>query len=260
MSGILNPAVLVLGSSGRVGTGIVEALLEVGCPVLGVARDKERLSRLSRCHPNEPGLELMQGSVADDEQAAELALRLRGRPLRAIIASLAGPLQHGRLLDRPVQHLRHKLDLDLLPHLAAARHLLPLLAASPAQRGHAPAHYILIGATGAEHGWAGHGEASIAAAAQIMLAKVLHGEAAALGVRLQMLSLDHPLCDPQDASRNCPRWPSALSVGRRTVAMLTSRDAVMPVVRFSAPWTPPPAATLYPLAPDTHSFSSGLSN
>ncbi len=250
MNGILNPAILVLGASGRVGAGIVGALLEAGCPVLGVARGRERLMRLSDIHADEPGLELMPGSVADDAQAAELARRLRGRPLRAIVASLAGPLERGRLLDRPVEHLMRKLELDLLPHLAAARHLLPLLAESPANRGHDPAHYILVGATGAEHGWAGYGEASIAAAAQTMLAKVLHGEAAALGVRVQMLSLDHPLCDPQDASRNCPRWPSALSVGRRVVAMLTSRQPVAPVVRFSAAWAPPPAATLYPLSPN----------
>ncbi len=169
------------------------------------------------------------------------------RPVRAIVASLAGPLERGRLLDRPVACLARVLDENLLPHLAAARHLLPLLAESAAGHGQVPAHYIVVGPTGAEQGWAGYGDISIAAAAQTMLAKVLHGEAATLGVRVQMLSLDHPLCDPLDVNRNCARWPSALSVGRRVVAMLTSRQPVAPVVRFSAPWTPPPAATLYPL-------------
>jgi len=252
MNGILNPAVLVLGASGQVGSGVVSALLEAGCPVIGVARDPDRLSRLARAHADEPGLEAMQASVADDAASAELALRLQGRPLRAIVACLAGPLERGRLLDRPVVCLQRVLEENLLPHLAAARHLLPLLAdshrtGSAGGQGGVVAHYLLVGATGAEQGWAGYGEISIAAAAQAMLAKVLHGEAAALGVRLQMLSLDHPLCDPLDAKRNCARWPTALSVGRRVVAMLTCDQKVTPVVRFSAPWAPPPVATFYPL-------------
>ncbi|MFT3762985.1 MAG: SDR family oxidoreductase [Pseudoxanthomonas sp.] len=248
MSGILNPSVVVLGASGTVGTGVVGALLEAGSPVLGIARDPDRLAKLAERFASEPGLELLQGSVADDEQAALLArrLRLRGRPLRAVVASLAGPLERGRLLDQPVDRLQRKLELDLLPHLAAARHLLPLLAESSALAGSQPANYILVGATGAECGWAGYGDASICAAAQAMLARVLHGEAAALGVRVQMLSLDHPICDPSDANRNCARWPSALSVGRRAVSMLHEDRPVKPVVRFSAAWTPPPARTLFP--------------
>lgn len=259
MSGILNPAVAVIGASGRVGSGIVAALLEAGSPVIGVARDQGRLMRLAAAHANEPGLEVLQGSVADDESAAELAGRLRDRPLRAVVASLAGPLERGRLLDQPVSNLQRMLEQDLLPHFAAARHLMPLLERFPEARGAAPAHYILVGATGAELGWAGYGIASIAAAAQGMLAKVLHGEAASLGVRFQMLSLDHPICDPQDINRNCPRWPSALSVGRRAVAMLGSREPVAPVVRFSAAWSPPPPSTLYPLTPNA-APSAGRSN
>lgn len=250
MSGILNPAVLVLGASGTVGSGVVAALLEAGSPVLGVARDPERLAALATRFADEPGLELLQGSVADETDAAQLArrLRLRGRPLRAVIAALAGPLERGRLLDGAEDALQTALHTGVLPHLAAARHVLPLLAA-----GDAPAHYILVGATGAERGWAGYGAASVTAAAQAMLAKVLHEEAAPLGVRVQMLSLDHPVCDPSDAGRNCARWPDALSVGRRAVSLLcASGERVSPVVRFAAPWTPPPATTLYPV-PDAAS-------
>lgn len=249
MSGILNPAVLVLGASGTVGSGVVGALLEAGSPVLGVARDPDRLARLAQRFADEPGLELLQGSVADDEEAARLAtrLRLRGRPLRAVVASLAGPVERGSLIERPSGDLQRQLETDLLPHLAAARYLLPLLAESTGQAEAQPAHYILVGATGAQCGWAGYGHASIAASALQMLAKVLHEEAAPLGVRVQMLSLDHPVADPGIAGRDCARWPSALSVGRRAVAMLLRDDRpVKAVVRFSEPWTPPPTRTLFP--------------
>lgn len=86
MSGILKPAVAAIGANGRVGAGIVAALLEAGSPVIGVARDHGRLMWLAMTHAHEPGLELIQGSVADDESAAELAVRLRDRRLRAFIS------------------------------------------------------------------------------------------------------------------------------------------------------------------------------
>lgn len=261
MSGILNPAVLVLGASGTVGAGVVAALLEAGSPVLGVARDADRLARLAQRFADEPGLELLQGSVADDTEAARLVtrLRLRGRPLRAVVACVAGPVERGSLLARPTGDLQRQLEQDLLPHLAAARYLLPLLAEFPGQAGLQPAHYVLVGATGAECGWAGYGHASIAASALQMLTKVLHEEAAPLGVRLQMLSLDHPVANPGIAGRSCARWPDALSVGRRAVAMLLQDDRpVKPVVRFSEPWTPPPTRMLFP-APSLPSSPSEVS-
>ncbi|WP_267126207.1 NmrA family NAD(P)-binding protein, partial [Xanthomonas sacchari] len=46
MSGMLAPEVLVLGGSGTVGQGVVQALLEAGSPVLAVARDRARLTAL----------------------------------------------------------------------------------------------------------------------------------------------------------------------------------------------------------------------
>ena len=85
-------------------------------------------------------------------------------------------------MDKPTDFLRRKLDMDMLPHLAAARHLVPLLAESEGT-----SHYILIGGPYAERGWAGYGHASIAAAALRMLTNVLHEESHPLGVRVQLL-------------------------------------------------------------------------
>lgn len=236
MSGILNPAVLVLGASGTVGTGVVSALQEAGSPVIAVARNERRLAALGQRFSPEPGLELLPGSVASDSDAARLAARISGRPLRAIVACVAGPVECGSVLGQASAVLQRKIELDLLPHLAAARHLLPLLAETDG-----PAHYILICATGAECGWAGYGHHSVIAAAQRMLAVVLHEEAAALGVRLQMLSLDRPIGKPGPAGMDRPHWPSALSVGRCAVSlMLRDKQPVHSVVRFADTWVPPP--------------------
>lgn len=232
MSGILNPEVVVLGASGTVGSGVVGALLEAGSPVLAIGRDGPRMSALAKHYADEPALEVLTtGCIVSDEDAAALAARLRDRqrPLRAVFASLASPLESGRLLDKPADFLRRKLEFDLVPHLAAARYLIPLLGE---QEG--TAHYVLIGGPHAERGWAGYGHASIAAAALRMLANVLHEEAHALGVRVQMLSVDKPLTTPDNQRNACADWPSALAVGRHAVSLLTRNEKPRAVVPFDA--------------------------
>src|SRR3546814_2125575 len=70
-----------------------------------------------------------------------LAQRLRDldRPISGVVAAIRGDIERGRLIDQPEEFLRRRLDEDLLPHLFAARHLLPLLA------GHGHGGYVLIG-------------------------------------------------------------------------------------------------------------------
>ena len=94
----------------------------------------------------------------------------------------------GRLIDHPAEVLRRTLDEDLLPHLSAARHLIPLLA--EAKRG---GSYVIIGGPGSEAPWSNYGFRSVAAAALRMLACVLHDEARSLDVRVQMLLVAAPV-------------------------------------------------------------------
>lgn len=257
MSGILNPEVLVLGASGTVGSGVVGALLEAGSPVLAVGRDGQRMQALAECFAEEPALELFTtGCINNDQAAAALATRLRARPraLRAVFASIGTPLQGGRLLDQPADELLEKLQLDLIPHLAAARHLIPLLAEYDGT-----AHYILIGGPHAECGWSGYGHASITAAAMRMLANVLHEEAQALGVRVQMLAVDQPVSTPANERNACAEWPSALAVGRHAVSLLTRNERARAVVPFDAgrALTPPRALfTEFSLPLPTHESHS----
>lgn len=242
MSGTLQPEVLVLGGAGNVGQGVVAALLEAGSPVLVAGRDPGRLRALRRQFADEPALETVPGSVADDSAAAALAARVaqRPRPLAAVIASLGSPLQRGRLLERPLAGLRRRLDRDVLPHLAAARQLLPLLAqAGPGGR------YVLIGSPCAMRAWSGHGEASVAAAAIRMLAQVLHDEAQLLGVRVQLLEVANPVCTPGNARQACAGWPSALAVGRRAVALLGRHAPTGAIVHDRGEPVPLPSRMLH---------------
>jgi NAD(P)-dependent dehydrogenase (short-subunit alcohol dehydrogenase family) len=248
----LAPEVLVLGADGEIASGVVGALLEAGSPVLGLGRDGPRLQALADHYAGEPGLELLtRGCPASDRAAEKLVARLRKRkrPLRAVFASLDSPLECGRLMDRPADFLRTKLESELVPHLAAARHLVPLLA-----RYDGTAHYILIGGPLAQRGWAGYGHASIAAAALRMLANVLHEEAHALGVRVQMLTVDQPVCVAGNERNACAQWPRALAVGRHAVSLLTHGERPRAVVPFD------PGRALLPARPLFPEFSLPLAN
>ncbi len=240
---IAHPQALVLGASGTVGFGVVGALLEVGSPVLAVGRAGPRMQALAEHFADEPALELMHsGCIFSDDDAARLAatVRERGRPLRAVFASLASPLEAGRLLDKPADVLRHKLEMDLIPHLAAARHLLPLLSEHDGT-----ANYVLIGGPFAERGWAGYGHASVTGAAMRMMAQVLHEEALSLGVRVQLLSIDKPICTPANQVNACSEWPTALAVGRSAVSLLSRHAAPRPIVPYSSESSNAPTQTLF---------------
>lgn len=214
MRGIMKP-VLVLGATGVVGRGIVQAAVAQGRPVVAVARDADDLARLRASHPD-AGIAVVAGSVADDAASAALALALRnlGRPLAGVVAAIAGAPVRGRLLDQPAASLCERVCSDVVPHLAAARALLPLLA--DAGRG---GSYVLIGGPGSELPWSGYGQRSVAAASLRMLARVLHDEARPLGVRVQLLSVEAPVRG-EPHRHACPNWPTAVEIGERALALV----------------------------------------
>jgi NAD(P)-dependent dehydrogenase (short-subunit alcohol dehydrogenase family) len=212
----MKAALLVLGATGIIGRGVVGAAIEAKRPVIAVARDRDGLEQLRSAHPN-ADITVLVGSVANDTDGAILAMALReiARPIIGVVAAVAGPGGRGRLLDQPTDALRCRLDADLLPHLAAARVLLPLLA--DAGRG---GSYVLIGGPGSELPWAGYGHRSVAAAGLRMLACVLHDEARAMGIRVQLLSVDAPVRIEAQRANACPQWPTATAIGRRALALV----------------------------------------
>ena len=235
MSGIIDsgtmPRVLVvLGADGSVGRGAVEAALDAGRAVVAVGLDEAARRVLLERHP-QARLAALPDPVSSDADAAALAARLRvpGVAVDGVIASLVGSHPCGHLLDGPAEVLQRALDRDLLPHLFAARHLLPLLA-------HDSAGYVLVGGPGGRYPWAGYGHCSIAAAALRMMARVLHDEAGREGRRVQLLAMDAPVASD-------PALP--LSLGRRALAMLDAArgTGAPPIVDYAASMAPGVIAT-----------------
>lgn len=221
--------IVVIGASGGIGNGIVEALLESGIPVIAVARDGGRLALLRERMGADARLELVPGSIASDREGAELASVLGHgrRALGGMVVSVMGARERTRCVDQPVAALEATLHENLLPTLVAARHLVPLLV--QAQR---RLPFLVIGSPCADTPWAGYGPLSVSAAAQRMLVRVLHQELADRPVRVQQLTLGSPVRTAANSTCACPEWPSAIEVGRRVVAALADPHSNEAVVRL----------------------------
>jgi NAD(P)-dependent dehydrogenase (short-subunit alcohol dehydrogenase family) len=235
--------VVVIDAANAVGRAIVGRALAEGRPVVAVSRDAAELRRLREQHAAVPGAEIespgaglttLQGSVADEPSSAALADKLRelDRPIAGIVLANCGEPARGRVLDQPALELQRRLEADLLPHLAAARQLLPLLG-----EGGRNGSYVLIGSPGSEQPWAGYGYRSIAAAATSMLVRVLHNEARPMGVRVQMLGISRPVRTDENRDTACEGWPAAVAISEQALALVDQSDprqAANPIVRF--PW------------------------
>ena len=230
--GTIKAPVVVLGATGAVGRGVVRAAIEVGRPVIAVARNLQQLEQLRLEHRGADA-SVLATTIAADADGARLAEMLRrdGRPLVGVVDAMSGDQGRGRLIDHPSDVLRRTLDDDLLPHLAAARHLIPLLA--EARR---VGSYVFIGGPGTEAPWSNYGFRSVAAAGLRMLACVLHDEARSLDVRVQMLSIGAPVRGETPCAHHCPEWPSGVAIGRRALQLI-DRDrpgeSASPIVRFA---------------------------
>jgi NAD(P)-dependent dehydrogenase (short-subunit alcohol dehydrogenase family) len=229
--------VIVLDAAHPVGRGVVETSLALSRPVIAVTQDAKALAALRerRVDFERKGVELLvvEGGVADEAAAERLAADLRAleRSLAGVILSTCTEPPRGRVLDQPARELHRRLEIDLLPHQSAARHLLPLLSEHGRNGG-----YVVIGSAGTDHPWAGYGYRSIAAAAIAMLVRVLHNEARLLGVRVQMLAISRPIRTEENHGCACPGWPDANELARQALALVDqveSRHPVSAMVRFA---------------------------
>jgi short-subunit dehydrogenase len=225
--------VIVIDAASDVGRGVVEAALAVPRPVVAVSVDAGELALL-RERFGEAHLTTLVGSLADEAGGAALAVALRDldRPIAGIVVANAAEPLRGRVLDQPVAAIQGQLERELLPQLAAARALIPLLAAGRRTGG-----YVVIGKPGSEQPWAGYGAYSIAAAAASMLVRVLHDEARLLGVRVQLLAIPRPVRTARNRERACAGWPDAAAIGTQALVLIDraeARNADVAVVPFAA--------------------------
>lgn len=223
--------VAVLGASGTVGSSITAELLTRGHHVIAVARNGARLQALADRTQAGERLTLLARSVATEFDASLLAQALREQPRRitAVVASLRGPLDSGRLLDRSASDLLRALDQDVVTNFVAAKHLLPLLA-----DGGDGGLYLMLGGPMGSCAWSGYGHLSVAAASLQMLTRVLREEAKDLPVTVQQLQIGTPIRSEANADCACPDWVGADQVARRVAALIEHPHQRVPIVELGA--------------------------
>jgi NAD(P)-dependent dehydrogenase (short-subunit alcohol dehydrogenase family) len=234
----VNPPVLVLGAGDTFGIELVEALLADGRQVIAVRLSDETAASNLAAHEakrvRRTRTPVLEGSVRTDEDAAVLAAALARLPVPPLQAVVNLPLtcERGRLLEQPAGFLERILHGDLFPQVHAARHLLPLLAASGRC-----ARYLIVGMPYAGTPWAGYGHYSVVAAATRMLVQVLRQETADTAVRVQQLVIGAPVRTPENAHCACDAWPDAADVARHAASVLADSDDSAIFVDYQAPGT-----------------------
>ena len=164
--------VCVLGASGMVGNAIVHELLAGGYRVVAVSRDMNKLATIRESYRNAGAIETLQGDVSSDEMVQKLRSDLVakfGTP-HAVVASLSSRDADGprRILDTPTDTLRRAFETNFFSHVAAARGLIPALAAAGV--------YVGINGGLADFAGAGMGQLSITQSALRTLYEVLAQE------------------------------------------------------------------------------------
>lgn len=232
---------LVLDATSSIGRAMVQVAVDSGRPVIAASLDYPALRALKASHRG-ADLALMPGSITDESSSAALVADLRelDRPIAGVVVAGCREPIRGRLLDQADGVLRQAVVDEVIPQLAAARALVPLLA-----EGGRNGSYVVIGGPGGENPWAGYGLRSVTAAATRMLLRVMHDEARAQSVRVQMLAVEMPVRTDQNAERACAQWPTALAIAERALALVDhagSREPTEAIVRYAWHATPPLSA------------------
>lgn len=206
---------IVIGATGVVGSGIVRQLVGGNWRVVAISRDIDKLNRLKKSNP---AIEILAGSVASDEAAADIATRIRTLAPRidAVVTSINLPQVNIRLLDTTAEQLIDTIRGNLITHHCAARALIPLLA--PGGR------YVGIGGGMADYTVAGMGPVSLCQAAQRNMFRFFDLETKETDISIVELILVSMIVDPSQDATADPRQIRADEVGEHVRALLERAD------------------------------------
>src|SRR5690606_4107965 len=211
--------IVVVGAGGDVGRGVTAQLLREGFRVVAVGRRMGRLAELKRDMEGLGHLELIAGSVADEESAAALVEKVKEvfPTPDGVVVSVKAPHQIMPLPTLESACFAEILRANLITHLVAAKSFVPLLA-----RG---GTYLAIGGGMADLVVPGMGTDSICQAAQRVMFKVLAEELSDRGVHIHDLMLHSMIAGHSNRGAHHPKWITDEDVGRHVAVILQHPDA-----------------------------------
>lgn len=185
MATLTGSVVLVAGGAGKVGTGIVGALLEAGATVVVPSRDEGRLDELRRSVGGADRLLGVVGDVASTQDADRVREEIVATvgPPRTVVVAVGGWLSGPKLADVALAEWDAILARNVRTHQVIASTYVPLLRNRPGA-----AYAVIVGDT-ATKPVAGAGPVSVTAAAVLMTARVLGLEERENGVQVLALVL-----------------------------------------------------------------------
>jgi len=209
---------IVIGATGDVGLGIVEALLGAEFNVLAIARNAAKLDQLSAQFGSAGNLTTLASNVGtedDAERTAREALKVMTPDL--VVLSVNGTAAATALEGLSPDHLSDVMKDNLLPHLAATKAFVPLLP-----RG---ALFVGIGGGMADFIFPGMAAISMAQSAQRTLYRYLAAEPAYQHVVIRELMLVSMIAGASKAGIAEPHWITASDVGRHVIAICADHQA-----------------------------------
>jgi NADP-dependent 3-hydroxy acid dehydrogenase YdfG len=170
--------VVVAGATGDVGRGVVEEALKRSWAVTAVARNLTTL-QLLETELNSTLLDTVAGDLSSDDSAREVAAHPAVVGADAVVIAVNTWVAERALLEWEPDELLGYLGANLIPHLIAARALLPAVADGGT--------FMSIGGGTADVVLPGSGHMSITQAAQRMMVRTLDRESTGTTVRIRQL-------------------------------------------------------------------------
>ena len=218
MATLDNSVVVVAGGAGGIGEGIVAALLESGARIAVPSRAEQRLDALRDHVGGADRLLGVVGNVADDRGADRVRDEIVGTlgPPDAVVVAVGGWWSGSNLAEVPLSEWDAVLARNVRTHQVIASTYVPLL------RGRPGALYTVINGDAAVRPVPGAGLASVAAAADLMAARVLGEEEREHAIQVLALVLG-PVVTRQRAKVR-PEWLTARQVGEIVTHRIAARS------------------------------------
>lgn len=210
--------IIVAGGAGEVGEGIVKVLLNEGAKVIIPLRNERKGEVLRELLGNPYNLFFIESRVSNLEEAENLkkeALDQFGK-IDMVVASLGGWYQNGRLDEVPQEDWLVVMNNSLNAHFTLAKVMMNYFHSTN------QGMYVMINGGASEMVVPQAGIMSVTAAAQKMIAQVLHYEAKDTNIKVYSVAAFTPVITRSRPKGN-PNWVSAEDIGTY-IAQLYATD------------------------------------